>query len=46
MQADNRAQGWAGVAAQEVASGQDLEQGDRPVEYHIAYYAYGATGEG
>ncbi|HEY1068983.1 MAG TPA: hypothetical protein VGE33_00400 [Thermomonas sp.] len=46
MQAHIRAQGGAGLAAQEGAFGQDLEQGDRPVECHIAYYAFGATGEG
>lgn len=46
MQADIRAQGGAGAVTPEGVSGQNPEQGHRPVEYHIAYCAYGATGEG
>lgn len=46
MQADIRAQGGAGAVTPEGVSGQNPEQGHRPVEYHIVYCAYGATGEG
>ncbi|MFN3704279.1 hypothetical protein [Thermomonas sp.] len=46
MQVDIRAQGGAGAGAPEGVSGQNTEQRPRSVEYHIAYCAYGATGEG